>query len=90
MIERERRAAEVFDGRGAFTAYTSKSSNLPDDNVFSLLVDHAGRLWVGTRAAGLWAFYERAGFRIGPPAQLVEARVLVSNVVERRIRRELG
>jgi ligand-binding sensor domain-containing protein len=46
-----------FDpGANSFTAYTSKNSNLPDDNIFAMHVDRRGRVWVGSWREGLLLF----------------------------------
>ena len=40
----------------SFTAYTTKNTNLPDDNVFAMHVDRRGRVWVGSWREGLLLF----------------------------------
>ena len=46
-----------FDPRtNSFTTFTSKNSNLPDDNIFGMHVDRQNRVWIGSWREGLLLF----------------------------------
>ncbi|MBK8612295.1 MAG: hypothetical protein IPN85_02220 [Flavobacteriales bacterium] len=51
----------LFQGFSSFTTFTSANSDLPGDEIMSLALDGAGRVWVGTSNGGAARFSYAVG-----------------------------